>query len=122
MAAIDGPDQYSFGAQGVWGPVEKRMLDAMGALGARTRTTRRSGAAASGDRASPTACAASCCRSARRQSGITSAGSLSGRRDDQFPHRPAGLAAMIAAGLPLRCVALEAPGSYDTHAGQASGL
>ena len=33
-----------------------------------------------------------------------------------------GLAAMIAAGLPLRCVALEATGQYDTHAGQASEL
>ena len=29
---------------------------------------------------------------------------------------------MIAAGLPLRCVALEATGEYDTHAGQASAL
>jgi uncharacterized protein (DUF1501 family) len=29
---------------------------------------------------------------------------------------------MIAAGLPLRCVALEATGEYDTHAGQASEL
>ena len=29
---------------------------------------------------------------------------------------------MIAAGLPLRCVALEASGSYDTHAGQAAAL
>ena len=29
---------------------------------------------------------------------------------------------MIAANLPLRCVALEASGSYDTHAGQAAAL
>ena len=29
---------------------------------------------------------------------------------------------MIAAGLPLRCVALEATGEYDTHAGQAAAL
>jgi uncharacterized protein (DUF1501 family) len=29
---------------------------------------------------------------------------------------------MIAAGLPLRCVALEATGEYDTHAGQAEAL
>jgi uncharacterized protein (DUF1501 family) len=33
-----------------------------------------------------------------------------------------GLAAMISAGLPLRCVALEATGSYDTHASQSSTL
>ena len=29
---------------------------------------------------------------------------------------------MIAAGLPLRCVALEATGSYDTHASQTATL
>ena len=29
---------------------------------------------------------------------------------------------MISAGLPLQCVALEATGEYDTHAGQASAL
>ena len=29
---------------------------------------------------------------------------------------------MVAAGLPLRCVALEATGEYDTHASQASAL
>ena len=29
---------------------------------------------------------------------------------------------MVAAGLPLRCVALEATGEYDTHAGQAAEL
>src|SRR5438132_13854470 len=42
--------------------------------------------------------------------------------NDAFPHGLQGLAAMIAAGLPLRCVALEATGEYDTHAGQASAL
>jgi uncharacterized protein (DUF1501 family) len=39
-----------------------------------------------------------------------------------FATRLAGLAAMVAADLPLRCVALNAPGSYDTHANQAGSL
>jgi uncharacterized protein (DUF1501 family) len=39
-----------------------------------------------------------------------------------FPSRLAGLAAMIAAGLPLRCVTVNAPGMYDTHADQAGEL
>ncbi len=43
------------------------------------------------------------------------------RRGDSFPTRLQGLAAMVAAGLPLRCVALEATGEYDTHASQAVG-
>jgi uncharacterized protein (DUF1501 family) len=42
--------------------------------------------------------------------------------DDAFPSRLAGVAAMISAGLPLRCVTLSAPGGYDTHAQQAKDL
>jgi uncharacterized protein (DUF1501 family) len=41
---------------------------------------------------------------------------------DQFPTRLAGLAAMLAAGLPLQAVALRAPGMYDTHADQPTAL
>jgi uncharacterized protein (DUF1501 family) len=44
------------------------------------------------------------------------------KSDDAFPRRLAGLAAMLAAGLPLRVVALTAPGHYDTHSDQASSL
>ena len=33
VASIDGPDRYDFWTRGVWGDVEKRMLEAMGALG-----------------------------------------------------------------------------------------
>jgi uncharacterized protein (DUF1501 family) len=40
---------------------------------------------------------------------------------DPFPHRLAGLAAMIAAGLPLRVVGLTV-GHFDTHATQATSL
>ena len=39
-----------------------------------------------------------------------------------FPKRLAGLAAMLGAGLPLRCVALRAYGMYDTHDDQAEAL
>lgn len=42
--------------------------------------------------------------------------------DDPFPRRLAGLAAMVAASLPLRCVALTAPGAYDTHDSQPREL
>jgi hypothetical protein len=34
--------------------------------------------------------------------------------NDSFPKRLRALAAMLAAGLPIRCVALRAPGAYDT--------
>jgi uncharacterized protein (DUF1501 family) len=41
---------------------------------------------------------------------------------DPFPHRLAGLAQMIAQGLPLRVVAITSPGHFDTHATQAGVL
>src|SRR5205823_6473148 len=44
------------------------------------------------------------------------------KSDDGFPNKLAGLAAVIAAGLPLRVVALSAPGEYDTHSDQATAL
>ena len=41
---------------------------------------------------------------------------------EQFPARLKLLAAMLAAGLPVRCVAMTAPGAYDTHANQPNAL
>jgi uncharacterized protein (DUF1501 family) len=119
VAAIDGPNQYSFGAQGVWGSVEGRMLDAMGALGS----------VHSRDPAFLTA--SNVTKQADRlrrqllpfakQNGITSPVPYP-TGNDGFTMGLQGVAAMIAANLPLRCVALEASGSYDTHAGQTAAL
>jgi uncharacterized protein (DUF1501 family) len=39
-----------------------------------------------------------------------------------FAQRLRALAAMLAAGLPLRCVAIDAAGSYDTHSDQEASL
>ncbi len=40
----------------------------------------------------------------------------------EFPERLAALAAMLAAGLPIRCVSLNAVGGYDTHSDEATTL
>jgi uncharacterized protein (DUF1501 family) len=119
VAAIDGPDQYDFWVPGVWGEVESRMLDAIGALGA----------IPSQDPAMRTAAnaAAQAGRLRKQLSPFTGKTAIASpitypQGSDAFPKRLQGLAAMIAAGLPLRCVALEATGEYDTHAGQASAL
>jgi uncharacterized protein (DUF1501 family) len=118
VAAIDGPDQYDFWSPGVWGSVQDRMLDAIGGLGhARQRDPALRSVAnvtAQVDRL-------------RRQLAPFSGKKLVApvpypASGDSFPARLEGLAAMIGAGLPLRCVALEATGSYDTHASQASEL
>jgi uncharacterized protein (DUF1501 family) len=42
--------------------------------------------------------------------------------DNDFAHRLAALAAMLAAGVPIRCVAIDAPGGFDTHSNQAGSL
>ncbi len=40
----------------------------------------------------------------------------------EFPERLAALAAMLAAGLPIKCASLNAVGGYDTHSDEASTL
>ena len=40
----------------------------------------------------------------------------------QFPERLAALAAMLAAGMPIRCVSLNAVGGYDTHSDEVETL
>ena len=118
VAAIDGPGQYDFWSPGVWGQVEDRMLEAIGMLGN----------AGGHDAASRTAAKVSAqSATLRRQLQPFGGQKLTSpvpypEGNDRFPTSLQGLAAMIAAGLPLRCVALEATGEYDTHAGQASAL
>ena len=119
VAAIDGPDQYDFWSPGVWGQVEDRMLEAIGMLGnagahdAASRTAAKV-ARAVGD--APPAAPAVRRQEADARRAVSRPATTRSRTSLQ------GLAAMIAAGLPLRCVALEATGQYDTHAGQASAL
>jgi uncharacterized protein (DUF1501 family) len=118
VAAIDGPDQYDFYSPGVWGQVEDRMLETIGMLG-------NSGAHDVASRSAAKVAAQSA--TLRRQLQPFSGKKLTPAvpypaGNDSFPHSLQGLAAMIAAGLPLRCVALEATGEYDTHASQASAL
>ena len=118
VAAIDGPGQYDFWSPGVWGQVEDRMLEAIGMLGN----------AGGHDAASRTAAKVSAqSATLRRQLQPFGGQKFTSpvpypEGNDRFPTSLQGLAAMIAAGLPLRCVALEATGEYDTHAGQASAL
>jgi uncharacterized protein (DUF1501 family) len=123
VASIDGPDQYGFWTRNVWGDVETRMLEAIGALG---------NLPTNGDAALRQATSAA--RQAARlrqqllpftpkndQPGFTSPVAYP-KGDDEFPRRLAGLAAMLGAGLPVRVVALSAPGMYDTHDDQPQEL
>jgi uncharacterized protein (DUF1501 family) len=118
VATLESPEDYDFWARDVWGEVEDEMLPTIGALGAAH--------ARSSD-------------PALREAGKVAAQSDTLRRQLQafgsslspvaypedgngFPRRLAALAAMIEGGLPLECVALQAPGAYDTHDDQVNQL
>jgi uncharacterized protein (DUF1501 family) len=119
VAALSAVDGYDFWVPNVWGEVEQRMLDALGTLGA---------ADVSDPAAAGVAGVTSQVHSLRGQlvpfgkKGALAAPVAYPQVKDRFPKRLSQLAAVIAAGLPLRCVALEATGQYDTHADQGAGL
>jgi uncharacterized protein (DUF1501 family) len=119
VAAVDDPSDYSFWVPGVGSPVQEPMLRALGELGrlpapdaafrqARGVASRvdrlRSQLAPLGKDGKPTY--------------TTPVTYPSG----DFGKRLAALAAMVAGDLPLRCVAITAPGSYDTHSNQVASL
>lgn len=107
VASVEGPDEYDFWSNRVWGEVEQRMLAAIGTLG------------------DPVSAQVDRLRTQllpfQGKDGLTSPVAYP-KSDDAFPKRLAGLAAMLAAGLPLRAVALTAPGHYDTHSDQVAAL
>jgi uncharacterized protein (DUF1501 family) len=115
VAAVSAVDEYDFWARGVWGEVEDRMLEAMGTF-------------------PPVPDPAASKVAEVTQQVATLRSQLLPFADGNyettvpypggggFPERLAGLAAMVAAGLPLRCVTMSAPGMYDTHADQENGL
>jgi len=120
VASLAAPDEYTFGAPGVWGEVEDRMLETLQPLGARRSDpflNQAAKATAQSDRL-------------RRQLAPFAQNSDNGfgspvqypQDDSGFPRQMAGLAAMLAAKLPLRCVAITAPGEYDTHSDQPKAL
>ncbi|HET7554607.1 MAG TPA: DUF1501 domain-containing protein [Gaiellaceae bacterium] len=120
VASLAAPDQYTFGAPGVWGQVETRMLEALTALGAR-RSDPFLDQAAKATKQSDRL---------RRQLAPFAKNSGNGFGspvpypdvDSDFPRQLSGLAAMLAANLPVRCVAITAPGEYDTHSDQPQAL
>jgi uncharacterized protein (DUF1501 family) len=118
VAAMSSPQDYDFWAPGVWGPVEPAMLDAIGDLGAPPTSDpglayARSAAAATGrlrEQVEPF------------QGGFATPDGVSYPASSDFSDRLRALAAMLGAGLPLRCVALSGAGGYDTHSDQEASL
>lgn len=115
VAAVSAPDQYTFTAAGVSSPVTTPMLDELGAQGGLT----------TGDAGLQYARAATAASSKLRQD-LAGLGSItvppSYPANNSFSRRMAGLATMLSAGMPLKCVAIEASGGYDTHSDQEGSL
>jgi uncharacterized protein (DUF1501 family) len=124
VAAVAEPGNYDFWARDVWGDVEALMLDA----------TARIGAAHAGGGPATAQVARAAMHTAglrtrlaplRERDGVpafTSPVAYPADPDSGFPQRLAALAAMLGSGLPLHCVAITAPGDYDTHANQTAVL
>jgi uncharacterized protein (DUF1501 family) len=121
VASVDGPDRFEFWTRGVWGSVEKRMVAAIGGLG--SVPARGDGGLDQATRAARQShlLYKQLAPFRRREGGFGSPVTYPSP-SESFPRRLAGLAAMLAAGLPLRCVAMSAPGAYDTHDNQAGTL
>jgi uncharacterized protein (DUF1501 family) len=119
VAALDSPDKYGFSDPRVASfPLAPQMLAAVGALGS-------AHAVGSDPALKQAGLAAQQSQHLRNQLGaFADFGTKVAypASSDPFPHRLAGLAAMIQAGMPLHCVAITAPGHYDTHAAQPKAL
>jgi uncharacterized protein (DUF1501 family) len=124
VAAIDSPSSYSFYAKGVWGAPQSIMYDYFDALG---KVGTRSGDAAMAQSGR----AAQMSNTLRRQlmpfqptSGSTTPALPTGYPSsaDGFPTRMAGIAQLLAAGLPLRCVTVSTESVFDTHNNQVAAL
>jgi uncharacterized protein (DUF1501 family) len=120
VAAVDKPEGFDFWVPGVDDPVKEPMLNAFGDLG-RLATTDPVKAGARK--------VATEVDTVRRQlapfatpDGNPNYNSPVTYPDTDFARRLAALGAMLAAGLPLHCVTIDADGGYDTHSGQADSL
>jgi len=119
VATISKPDDYDFWAPGVWGAMEQPMLKAIGGLGLGADTS-DPGLAQARDAAAATGRLQA--QMQPFQAGYSSPQGVAYPANSEFAGRLSALAAMLAAGLPLRCVSIEAAGGYDTHSNQQASL
>ena len=124
VAAIDRPENFSLWMQGVWGDVFSLALESASRLGDVQRHSRDVAIAQVADAASESGIVRRALRPFVNAEGKASYTSPvpypAAAAQSDFPQRLAGLAAMIARGLPLRCVALSPETQFDTHSAQAS--
>jgi uncharacterized protein (DUF1501 family) len=121
VAAIQKPEDFSLWLQGVWGDIFDYTLDSASGLGDAQRHAHDPAIAQVAEAASEVGVVRRALAPFRDKNGNAayhSPVSYPTSPDSDFPGRLAGLAAMIHAGLPVRCVALTADGQFDTHSAQ----
>jgi uncharacterized protein (DUF1501 family) len=116
VAAIDGPS-YNLWTDGVWGDPEQLMYGSIAEIGRRAK----GGAATVGDVAAQAMTLKSQLEPFSGEE-ITAPVPYPTGRDEWFPRNLAALAAMLAAGLPITCASISAPGGFDTHDNQADSF
>ena len=117
VAAAASPTDYNLWADGVWSPIDATMTDSLGRLGRLAAPD-----AAMGQARRAAANTQSVASSLHGLGTITAPAGVSYPTGSDFAAALSNLSGMIAAGLPLRCVTVDAPGAFDTHSGQAGTL
>jgi uncharacterized protein (DUF1501 family) len=118
VASVSGPEEYSFWARNVWGPIEDRMLETIGTLGAAHAGSSDPALAQAGDAAEQSARLRQQLSPFTQDGGSIVAPVEYPDGEDEFPRHLKDLAGLLAAGLPIRAVALSGAGEYDTHDNQ----
>jgi uncharacterized protein (DUF1501 family) len=117
VAAIDGPS-YDLWARNVWGKPEELMFGTVGELGRRAAAGKDIGRQSAGGAAAQ-AMALKAQLDPFSGDEIVPPVAYPTGTDTWFGDSLSALAAMLAAGLPIRCAALNAPGEFDTHDNQS---
>ncbi|MEA2124365.1 MAG: hypothetical protein QOI80_1147 [Solirubrobacteraceae bacterium] len=121
VAAVSAPEDYDFWTRDVWDDaINDKLLTGFGTLGNLVTDDAELGAARGAARMS--AALRNGLLPVHGMDPMAAAQAAYPAGNDAFPRRLATLAEMIARGLPLRCVALEANGGYDTHDDQNGSL
>jgi uncharacterized protein (DUF1501 family) len=123
VAAVEAPEEFGFWMPGAWGPPADLGLNAFADVG-HARKASRDPAVAQAARAAAFAGSVRSSLAPLSNDGKPAYTPQAAypQSEERFPSRLAGLAAMLAAGLPIRCATLNAPGTWDTHADQAKEL
>jgi uncharacterized protein (DUF1501 family) len=121
VAAIDLPYNFSVWLDNVWGDVFDWALDATSHLGDAQRNNHDPAIAQVAQAASEVGVVRNALKpfaNSQGKAAYTSPVTYPTSSTSDLPQRLQGLAAMIAAGLPLRCVALTSDTQFDTHSSQ----